>query len=66
MDVAAHRREEALGALEMARLLLGEHALGDQLAGLAHAVEIFGDPEQQVQVAQPQGSMLPRGCRCWG
>ena len=35
VDVAAHGGEEALGALEMARLVLGEHALGDQLAGLA-------------------------------
>ena len=34
VDVAAHRGEEALGALEMARLFLGQHALGHQLAGL--------------------------------
>ena len=61
VDVAAHRVEEALGALEMARLLLGEHALGDQLAGLAHAIEIFGDPEQQVQVAQPALALLDVG-----
>ena len=61
VDVAAHRGEEALGALEVARLLLGEHALGDQLAGLAHAIEILGDPEQQVQVAQPALALLDVG-----
>ena len=61
MDMAAHGIEEALGALEMARLLLGEHALGHQLAGLAHAIEIFGDPEQQVQVAQPALALLDVG-----
>ena len=61
VDVAAHRGEEALGALEMARLVLGEHALGHQLAGLVDAIEILGDPEQQVQVAQPALAFLDVG-----
>ena len=61
MDVAAHGGEEALGALEVARLLLGQHALVDQLAGLAHAIEILGDPEQQMQVAQPALALLDVG-----
>ena len=61
VDVAAHRGEEALGALEMARLVLGEHALGHQLAGLVDAIEIFGDPEQEMQVAQPALALLDVG-----
>ena len=61
MDVAAHRGEEAIGALEMARLVLGQHALVDQLGGLAHAIEILGDPEQRVQVAQPALALLDVG-----
>ena len=61
VEVAAHRPQEVLGALEVARLLLGEHALADQLAGLVDAIEIFGDPEQRVQVAQPALALLDVG-----
>ena len=61
VDVAAHGAEEAVGALEVARLFLGQHALGDQLAGLVDAIEILGDPEQRVQVAQPAFALLDVG-----
>ena len=61
VDVAAHRRQEALGALEQPRLLLGEHALGHEVAGGAHAIEILGDPEQQVEIAQAALALLDVG-----
>ena len=61
VDVTAHRRQEALGPLEVPRLAGGEHALGYQLVGLADAIEILGDPEQQVQVAQPALAFLDVG-----
>ena len=59
--MAAHGDEEALGALEMLGLARRQHALGDQLGGLVHAIEIFGDPEQQMQVAQPALAFLHVG-----
>ena len=38
-----------------------EHALGDQFLAAAHAVEIFADPEQRVQVAQAALALLHIG-----
>ena len=35
--------------------------LADQLAGLVDAIEILGDPEQRVQVAQPALALLDVG-----
>ena len=61
MDVAAHGREEALGPLEMPGLLAREDALGDQLSRFAHPIEILGDPEEQVQVAQAALALLDVG-----
>ncbi len=61
MDMAAHRGEETLGALEVTRLVLGQHTLGHQFARLADAIEILGDPEEQVQVAQPALAFLDVG-----
>ena len=61
VDVAAHGREEALGPRKVARYFLGQHALGHQLAGLVDAIEILGDPEQQMHVAQPALAFLDVG-----
>ena len=58
MHVAAHRPEEILGAAEHLEFLAVEHAALDQLLGLAHAVDVFGDPEQRVEVAQPALAVL--------
>ena len=38
-----------------------EDALLDQLLGLAHAVDVFGDPEQRVQIAQTALAVLDVG-----
>ena len=61
VDVAAHGGEEALGALEVARLVLGQHALVDQLGRRADAIEVLGDPVERVQVAQPALALLDVG-----
>ena len=61
MDVAADRPQEIRAATEGAVFLRVEHAAFEQLVGLAHAVDIFGDPEQRVQVAQSALAVLDIG-----
>ena len=61
MHVAAHRPEEILAAAEQPAFLLVEHAALDQLVRLAHAVDVFGDPEQRVQIAQAPLAVLDVG-----
>src|SRR5262249_62076493 len=61
MHVAADRPEEVLAAAEASELLPVEYAVLDQLLGLAHSVNIFGDPEQRVQVAQAPLAVLDVG-----
>ena len=58
MHVAAHRPEEILAAAEQLVFLLVEHAALDQLVRLAHAIDVFGDPEQRVQIAQAAFAVL--------
>jgi len=58
VHVAADRPEEILAAAEGAVFLRIEHAALDQLAGLPHPVDVFGDPEQRVQVAQATLAVL--------
>ena len=61
MQIAAHRPEEIGAAAEGAVLLRVEHAALQQLVGLAHAIDVFGDPEQRVQVAQAALAVLDVG-----
>src|SRR5664279_3924664 len=58
MKVAADRPQEIGAAAEGAILLRVEYAAFDQLIGLAHAVDIFSDPEQRVQIAQAALAVL--------
>ena len=58
MHVAAHRPEEILAAAEQLVFLLVEHAALDQFVRLAHAVDVFRDPEQGVQIAQAAFAVL--------
>src|SRR5581483_9457163 len=51
VHVTPHRPEEILAATEQLIFLLVEDASLDQLVRLAHAVDIFGNPEQRVQIA---------------
>ena len=52
MHVAAHRPEEIVGLLEELVFLAREHAELDQVGRILDPVEILGDPEQRVEVAQ--------------
>src|SRR6185437_637279 len=61
MDVAADRPEEIGAAAEGAVFLGVEHPAFEQLVGLAYAIDIFRDPEQRVQVAQPAFAVLDVG-----
>ena len=61
VKVAAHRPQEVLGLGEAGGLLGRQHAELDHLADLVHPVEIFGDPEQGVQVAQASLAFLDVG-----
>ena len=61
MDVAADRPEEIGAAAEGAVFLGVEHAAFDELIGFAHPVDIFGDPEQRMQVAQAALAVLDVG-----
>src|ERR1043166_5720340 len=51
MHVAADRPEEVLAAADAPELVAVEHVVLDQLFGLAHVIDVLGDPEQRVQVA---------------
>ena len=61
MHVAADRPEEILAAAEQPVFVAVEHAALDQFLRLAHAVDVFGDPEQRVQVAQSALAVLDVG-----
>ncbi len=61
MQIAAHRPEEVGAAAEGTVLLRVEHAVLDQLVGVTDAVDVFGDPEQRVQVAQGPLAVLDVG-----
>ena len=52
VHVAAHRPQEIFGLQELVVFVMREDALLGQLVAAAHAVEIFADPEQRLQVAQ--------------
>ena len=51
MHVAADRPQKILTAAEQPIFLGVEHTALDQFLRLAHAVDVFGDPEQRVQIA---------------
>ena len=61
MQMAAHRPQKALGALEARRLLGRQHAQLDELGDIVDAVDVFGDPEQRVQVSEPALALLDIG-----
>ena len=52
VQMAAHRPEEALGALETLELGGGQKAGIDEVRGPLDAVHIFADPIERVEVAQ--------------
>jgi hypothetical protein len=61
VHVAANRPEEVLAALKDLELALVEHVALDQLLWFAHPIDVLGDPEQRVQVAQAALAVLDVG-----
>src|ERR1700731_4842563 len=61
VHVAAHRPEEILAAPKQTIFGAVEYALFDQVLGVVHPVDIFGDPEQRVEVAQSALAVLDIG-----
>ena len=61
MQMAAHRPEEILRAVEALRLVRRQHLALDQLVDVVDAVEVFRDPEQRVQIAQAALAFLDVG-----
>ena len=61
VEVAADRPEEALGALEPAIFFGGQQAGADELGRLLHAVDIFADPVERVEIAQAALAVLDVG-----
>ena len=52
MQMTAHRPEEIFGLGKGGKFLGGEHAQGHEFAHITDAVQVFGDPEQRLQVSQ--------------
>ena len=61
MQMAAHRPEERLRLGEGLILVRPEHALGHQLRAVIHVMDVFRDPEERMQVAQPPFAFLHVG-----
>ena len=61
VQMAAHRPEEALGAIEAAELGGGQQPGADQVGRTLDAVDIFADPVERVEVAQSALAVLDVG-----
>ena len=59
--MAAHRPQEALGALELAQFGRGQQADVDQIGDRLQAMGVFADPEEGVEVAQAALALLDVG-----
>ena len=61
VEVAPHRPEEALGALEAAEFGGGEQPLVDQVGGALDPERILADPVERVEIAQAALAVLDVG-----
>ena len=61
MHVAADRPQKVLATAEHVVFVAVEHAAIDQFLRLAHAIDVFRDPEQRVQIAQSALAVLDVG-----
>ena len=52
MQMTAHRPEKILGLGEGAEFIVGEHAKRHKFADIGDPVQVLGDPEQRLQIAQ--------------
>ncbi len=61
MQVAAHRPQEILRALETLRLVGIEHLALDEIGHVVDAIDVFRDPEKRVEIAQAALALLHVG-----
>src|SRR5262245_490307 len=61
VHVTAHGPEEIAAAAKPAVLARVVDAVRDELLALAHAIDVFGDPVERVQVALPAFAVLDVG-----
>src|SRR6185437_11059517 len=61
VEVAAHGPQEVLRPREARRLVGREDAELDELADLVDAVDVLGDPEEALEVAEPALALLDVG-----
>ena len=61
MDMAANRPQEVLGAIEPLQLFRRQHSQLYELADIVGAIDVFGYPEQGVQVSEPALAFLDVG-----
>jgi hypothetical protein len=61
VQLAPHRPQEPLGLIEGREFLGPEHAHIHQVRRIRHAVFVFRDPVQRLQVAQPALAFLDVG-----
>ena len=70
MQVAAHRPEEFLAAAKQREFPRRKQAGADEFVRIPDAIDIFGDPEQRIEIAQAALSLLDVGLheitRCAG
>ncbi len=61
MQMAAHRPQKALRPGETLRFFSRQHTEIDEFGDIVDAIDIFGEPEQGVQVSEPALALLDIG-----
>src|SRR5689334_1773457 len=61
VQVTSNRPEEFLGAINMLRFFFGQHPQIDELVDLVGAINVFGYPEQCVEVPKTAFTLLDVG-----
>ena len=61
MQMAAHAPQKFVAAFEEFQFLRREQSGADQFLDVAHAIDVFADPEERVEVAQPPLAFLDIG-----
>src|SRR5271165_4405890 len=52
MQMTADAPQEFLAAAKQPELGFGEQPSRDELRGIAHAIDVFSDPKQRIEIAQ--------------
>ena len=61
VQMTAHRPQEGFRLLEGLEFVFGEDAVMDEIARIFHAIKIFADPIERLQIAQPAFAVLDIG-----